>query len=140
VHQNLELVHEVDPDHLLVLAAHHVYKMDYSRVLAEHADMHADATVACIEVPLSDAAGFGVMGVDAQRRVTAFVEKPSGPNLPPGCGARDERVLASMGIYVFNTAFLYAELERDTTDASSSHDFGKDVMRPMVGRHGRCLT
>jgi glucose-1-phosphate adenylyltransferase len=136
VYQNLELVHEVDPDYVLVLAADHVYKMDFSRILAEHVDKHADATVACIEVPLSDAAGFGVMGVDAQGRVTAFVEKPSGPNLPPGCSARDDRVLASMGIYVFNTAFLYAELERDATDASSSHDFGKDVIPHMVGRHG----
>ena len=56
------------------LAADHVYKMNCSRMLAEHVDKHADATVACIEVPLSDAAGFGVMGVDAQGRVTTFVE------------------------------------------------------------------
>jgi glucose-1-phosphate adenylyltransferase len=136
VYQNLELVHEVDPEYVLVLAADHVYKMDYSRMIAEHVGKHADATVACIEVPLSEAAGFGVMGVDAQDRVTAFVEKPSGSDLPPGCSARGDRVLASMGIYVFNTAFLCAQLERDAADAASSHDFGKDLIPHMVGRHG----
>ena len=135
VYQNLDLVHEIDPDYVLILAADHVYKMDYGRMLADHAAKHADATVACIEIPLSEASGFGVMGVDAGDRVTAFVEKPDGRSLPPDCSPRDDGVLASMGIYVFNTAFLCAQLERDATDAASSHDFGRDVIPHMVGRH-----
>ncbi len=135
IYQNLDLVREVDPDYVLVLAADHVYKMDYARMLADHLDKRADATVACIEVPLVGAAGFGVMGVDGESRVTAFVEKPQGASLPPGCSFRDGQVLASMGVYVFNTAFLCAELERDAADAASSHDFGRDVIPPLVERH-----
>jgi len=136
VYQNLELVREVGPDYVLILAADHVYKMNYAQMLAEHVDNHADATVACIEVPLTDATGFGVMGVDDQGRITAFVEKPEPPFLEPGSNGRPDHVLASMGIYVFNTAFLSAQLERDAADASSSHDFGKDMIPHMVGRHG----
>jgi glucose-1-phosphate adenylyltransferase len=135
VYQNLELVREVDPDYVLILAADHVYKMNYAQMLAEHVDNHADATVACIEVPLTDAAGFGVMGVDDDGRISAFVEKPDSRIVLPGSSGRPDHVLVSMGIYVFDTAFLCAQLERDAADASSGHDFGKDLLPYMLERH-----
>jgi glucose-1-phosphate adenylyltransferase len=77
--QNLNLLREADADYVLVLAGDHVYKMDYSVMLAEHAASGADVTVACVEVPLADAASFGVMAVDAQGRVVDFQEKPARP-------------------------------------------------------------
>jgi len=136
VYQNLEIVREVDPEFVLILAADHVYKMDYTRMLADHVAKRGDATVACIEVPPADAAGFGVMSVDEQDRVTAFVEKPEDPQRLPGGNSPQDRVLASMGIYVFNTAFLCEQLERDAADPSSRHDFGKDIIPYLTGRGG----
>ncbi len=136
VYQNLDIVREVTPEFVLILAADHVYKMDYARMLADHVAKRADATVACIEVPLADAAGFGVMGVDDQDRITSFVEKPEDPQQLPGTKNQQDHVLASMGIYVFNTAFLCEQLQRDAADASSQHDFGKDVIPHLVGRGG----
>jgi len=131
VYQNLNILREANLDHVLVLAGDHVYKMDYAPMLAEHVTNAADVTVACIEVPLADARGFGVMSVNDERIVTAFEEKPSHPTPIPGQAGR---ALASMGIYVFDTAFLCAQLERDAADPTSSHDFGKDVIPFLVGR------
>jgi glucose-1-phosphate adenylyltransferase len=136
VYQNLELVREVGPDHVLILAADHVYKMNYAKMLAEHVDSGAEATVGCIEMPRSEAAGFGVMSVDDHDRVTAFVEKPDGATVLPEGASRPDHVLASMGIYAFDTGFLCAQLERDAADASSSHDFGRDVVPYLVERLG----
>ena len=135
VFQNLDLVREFRPEHVLVLAADHVYKMNYSRMLADHVQRRADATVACIEVPVEGASGLGVMAVDDNGRVTAFVEKPDAANALPGLPGRPGHVLASMGIYVFNTDLLCAQLERDAADAASSHDFGRDVIPYLIGRH-----
>ena len=129
--QNLNLLHEADADYVLVLAGDHVYKMDYSVMLAEHVASGADVTVACVDVPLADAVNFGVMAVDAEGRVVDFQEKPAQPTPMPG---KDGRALASMGIYVFGTKFLSGELERDAREAASSHDFGKDVIPGLVRR------
>lgn len=87
--------------------------------------------MACVEVPLREAANFGIVTVDASMRITDFLEKPQNP---PALSGKPDRVLASMGIYVFDADFLYAELERDHRDAGSSHDFGKDVIPNLVGR------
>ena len=135
VYQNLDLVREFRPEHVLILAADHVYKMNYARLLADHVARGADATVSCIEVPVQDASGLGVMGVDGDRRVTTFIEKPDGSRALPVCVDRPDHLLASMGIYVFNTDFLCAQLGRDAADASSTHDFGRDVIPYLVGRH-----
>lgn len=135
VYQNLDLVREAAAEYVLILAADHVYKMDYSLLLADHVDKNADATVAFVDVPLSDASGFGVLDVDSYGQVTAFVEKPDGPIRPTAHCGHDDRILASMGIYVFNTAFLCAELERDAADLVSTHDFGKDLIPHLVRRH-----
>ena len=134
VFQNLDMVREFHPEHVLILAADHVYKMNYARMLADHVEMRADATVACIEVPSESASGLGVMGIGDDGRVTAFVEKPDAPDVLPRLADRPGHVLASMGIYVFNTDFLCAQLERDAADPASSHDFGRDVIPYLVGR------
>ena len=131
VFQNFDIFRAARPDYFVVLAGDHVYKMDYSHLLAEHVESGADCTVACVEVPVSQASEFGVMMASASGLITDFVEKPSDP--VPMIGKPD-RVLASMGIYVFSAAVLYAELERDARDPASSHDFGKDVIPHLVGR------
>ena len=130
VHQNLDILREAQPDYVVVLGGDHVYKMDYSLMLAEHVDCGADMSVACLQVPLDDAREFGVMSVDARDRVVGFDEKPAQPVGLPG---RPDRALVSMGIYVFSADFLIDQLERDAVDAASSHDFGKDLIPRLVG-------
>jgi glucose-1-phosphate adenylyltransferase len=125
VFQNLDILRETKPEYVLILAGDHVYKMDYSKMLACHVEKGAAMTVACIEVPLSDACGFGVMGVDEHSRVVDFEEKPDHPTPIPG---KPDRALASMGIYIFNTAFLCDLLSCDAANPNSTHDFGKDII------------
>ena len=132
VFQNLDLIRRNRPKHVLVASGDHVYKMNYARMLAEHAERQADFTVACIDVPREEATGFGVMHVDDRQRVVAFVEKPEDPPAIPG---RPDRALASMGVYVFNAEFLYEQLIRDHDDPKSSHDFGKDLIPHCVDRY-----
>jgi glucose-1-phosphate adenylyltransferase len=131
VHQNAEMLREGDPAAVLVLAGDHVYKMDYARLIAQHARCDADVTVACIEVPVGHACAFGVVGIDANRRVRKFSEKPARP-VPMADKA--DMVLVSMGIYVFRADFLWRELARDADDTSSSHDFGSDILPAIVPR------
>jgi glucose-1-phosphate adenylyltransferase len=132
VYQNLDIIRAAGPEYVLILGGDHIYKMDYGRLLAEHASRQADLTVACIEVPVEEAKAFGVMGVDDERRVREFVEKSPQPKEIPG---RPGMSLASMGIYVFNARFLYEQLERDTLTPESSHDFGKDLIPYLVPRY-----
>jgi glucose-1-phosphate adenylyltransferase len=132
VFQNLDLIRRNRPKHVLVLSGDHIYKMNYARMLAEHAERQADFSVACIDVPRLDATEFGVMHVDDRQRVAAFVEKPKDPPAIPG---RPDRALASMGVYVFNADFLYEQLIRDHDDPKSSHDFGKDLIPHCVDRY-----
>ncbi len=132
IYQNLDLLRQLDPEFVLVLAGDHVYKMDYTRLLAEHAANGADLTMATIDVPIASASSFGIVGVDATRRVTSFIEKPADPPAIPG---QPGRSLSSMGIYVFNATFLYEQLIRDADCLQSSHDFGQDLI-PEVLRQG----
>lgn len=132
VSQNQDILDSYGADYVIVLAGDHVYKMNYALMLADHVALGGPCTVGCIEVPRSEAGAFGVMAVDEQRRIVDFVEKPADPPTLPG---RPDRCLASMGIYVFDAAFLYAELRRDMADPDSSHDFGKDII-PRVVREG----
>ena len=131
IFQNIHLLRKHAPEYILVLAGDHIYKMDYQRMLQEHVARSADMTIACMDVPLEEARGFGVMAVDEQHRVVAFEEKPEKPAHVPG---RPDTALASMGIYVFNAAFLYEQLVRDSTDPHSTHDFGKDLIPHVLGR------
>jgi glucose-1-phosphate adenylyltransferase len=106
--------------------------MDYAVMLAEHVERGAEMSVACIEVPLEDASDFGVMAVDAAGRIVGFEEKPARPTAIPG---HPSHALASMGVYVFDARFLIDELARDAADPNSSHDFGKDIIPKLIGRH-----
>jgi glucose-1-phosphate adenylyltransferase len=129
VHQNLDLVLAQRSRYTLVLAGDHVYKMDYRRLLEQHTNSGADVTVACVPVPVEESASFGVLGVDEHRRVCSFIEKP----LPTSLGATTQRqILASMGVYVFNTGYLIDQLCRDAGDEMSSHDFGRDILPRAV--------
>ncbi len=132
VFQNLREIRHANPDYVLILSGDHIYRMDYGRVLAAHVERKADLTVACIEVPLKDATGFGVMSVDEEDRITDFKEKPANPQ---PMADNPAMALASMGIYVFNARFLYEQLLRDADDPKSSHDFGKDVIPHCVKRY-----
>jgi glucose-1-phosphate adenylyltransferase len=132
VFQNLDIIRDYSPEYILILAGDHIYKMDYGKMIAQHLQMQADMTVACLDVPLADAKAFGVMAIDGGQRVVEFAEKPANPAPIPG---DPSRALASMGIYVFNAKFLYEQLNRDATDPKSSHDFGKDIIPYLVKRY-----
>lgn len=131
VYQNIDILRGYNPDHVLILGGDHVYKMDYGKLLAEHIAKSADITVGCIDIPVEEAQGFGIMSVDGDWRVTSFTEKPSHPDPIPG---RPGHTLASMGIYVFNAAFLFEQLIHDHDEKRSSHDFGKDLIPYLVPR------
>ncbi len=132
VFQNIDILRRHHTDHVLILGGDHVYKMDYSKLLADHVAKGADMTVACEEVPLEEASAFGIIGVDDAWRVINFTEKPDNPVHMPG---QPEKALVSMGIYVFNTSFLFEQLVRDHDDNNSSHDFGKDIIPYLVPRN-----
>lgn len=129
VYQNIDIIESYAPKFIVLLAGDHVYKMDYELLLQQHVDDDADVTVGCIELAREDASGFGIMHVDESNRILSFVEKPKDPPTMPG---KPDRSLASMGIYVFNTVFLFDQLRRDNSDPLSSHDFGKDIIPRLV--------
>src|SRR4051812_1240488 len=136
VYQNIDIVDGRDTRHIVVLAGDHIYKMDYERMLQQHVEQHADLTVGCIDVPRVEASGFGVMQVDDKNVIQSFLEKPKDP---PGMPGMPDRILASMGIYVFESEFLFDQLRRDAADPSSSHDFGKDLV-PHIVKNGRAVA
>ncbi len=132
VYQNVDLLRESGSDYVLVLAGDHIYKMDYGKMLATHAKSGADMTIACINVPIDDAKGFGVIAVDETDRVVEFAEKPDHPKHMPG---DTNKAFASMGIYIFNAKFLYEQVIRDAGDSKSSHDFGGDIIPHIINKY-----
>ncbi|MEN6566401.1 MAG: glucose-1-phosphate adenylyltransferase [Veillonellales bacterium] len=122
IYQNLNFIDSVNPDCVLILSGDHIYKMDYSVMLEFHKEKQADATIAVIAVPWEEAGRFGIMAADEQQRITEFAEKPKQP----------KSNLASMGIYIFNWQILRRYLLADGQNATSSHDFGKDVIPQML--------
>lgn len=130
VYQNLVTIRSYYPEYILILAGDHIYKQDYSLMLAEHIRNGADCTVACVEVPREEASAFGVVAVDENDRITGFVEKPRDP---PAIPDNPNHAFASMGIYIFSADYLLDALEADARDDTSSHDFGKDLIPRMVG-------
>jgi glucose-1-phosphate adenylyltransferase len=147
VHQNVDILRRQDPQLVLVVAGDHVYKMDYRRMIEEHIGRGAKLTVGCIEVPVSEASAFGVMRTDWRGRITAFQEKPESDVFTvPG---HPDKALASMGIYIFDAAFLFEQLREDAAMADSCHDFGKDIIPRLVAKgfevyahdfHGSCVN
>jgi glucose-1-phosphate adenylyltransferase len=132
IYQNLDIIRHHAPNFVLVLAGDHVYKMDYGPMIAAHVAQGADVTVGCIEVPIERANQFGVVTVNTVRRITDFIEKPPQPKSAPG---KPGTAFVSMGIYVFNTAFLYEQLMRDADDPKSAHDFGKDILPYIIKKY-----
>ena len=137
IYQNLDIIrNSTPPEYIVVLAGDHIYKMDYSIMLADHAASGRGVTVGCIEVPREEAKGFGVMAIDESRAIIEFVEKPADPPAMPG---DPDTSLASMGIYIFTADYLYRLLEEDAADPDSEHDFGKNLI-PKAVSEGQALA
>lgn len=136
VTQNIDIIESYGPKYMVILAGDHIYKMDYEFMLEQHVNDGADVTVGCLEVPRMEATGFGVMHVDKKDRIVDFLEKPADP---PGIPGNAKMALASMGIYVFETEYLFELLRADAADENSSHDFGKDLI-PYVVKNGKAVA
>jgi glucose-1-phosphate adenylyltransferase len=133
IYQNLDIIYAEKPKYVLVLSGDHIYKMDYGAMLVAHVESGAEMTVSCLEVPVEEAAGaFGVMKVDENMRVVGFEEKPEHPSEIPG---QPGETLASMGNYIFNTDFLFEQLQKDAANKESTRDFGNDIIPKVVDDH-----
>jgi glucose-1-phosphate adenylyltransferase len=132
IYQNMDIIKIHNPRFVLVLAGDHIYKMDYGAMLAVHLQKEANVTVGCIEMPVEKAHEFGVMDVDETQRILDFAEKPEKPPTIPG---KPQTSLCSMGIYVFNTEYLFKLLIEDHENKNSSHDFGKDIIPTAIKKH-----
>lgn len=130
VYRNLASIRDLEDSLVLVLAGDHVYKMDYRPMLEAHCARSAAVTIGCVEAPLEDAGQFGVLAVAEDGRIERFLEKPSsceGLRCPAG-----DSVRASMGIYVFDGAFLAQILHSDAAQPDSDHDFGTDLLPRLI--------
>lgn len=122
IYQNMHFMKMYNPEYILILSGDHIYKMDYAAMLAAHKEAGADCTIACMDVPLSEASRFGILNTRPDGTIYEFEEKPKQP----------KSTLASMGIYIFTAAKLFKYLELDDADPNSSKDFGKDILPTML--------
>lgn len=122
IYQNIRFMKMYDPEYVLILSGDHIYKMDYDKMLSAHKQSKADCTIACMEVPLSEASRFGILNTNPDGTIYEFEEKPAEP----------KSNLASMGIYIFTASKLYKYLELDEADPDSEKDFGKNVLPAML--------
>ena len=130
IFQNIYTLQQEKPDLILILSGDHIYKMDYRKLIATHLEGNADLTVAAIRMNRKLSREFGVIEADQDWRIIGFQEKPEEPRTLPG---DPETILASMGVYVFNTEILVKRLIEDAR-SDSTHDFGKDIIPSMVGK------
>ena len=128
IYQNIYMIEKDAPNHLLILAGDHIYKMNYSEMFKFHQERQADATVAAIEMPRESASSFGVIEIDKDDRVIGFDEKPHDPKPLPG---RPDLSFVSMGIYLFNTKTVIEHLRFDAL-RNTAHDFGKNIIPGML--------
>jgi glucose-1-phosphate adenylyltransferase len=126
VYQNLDYITARRPDVVLVLAADHVYSMDYRPFLDFHQASRAGVTMGLVNVPIEQASRFGVAATDEAGRIVGFTEKP----------VRPASSLVSMGIYAFSTRYLTQLLREDALDPGSAHDFGHSII-PLTVSDGR---
>ncbi len=136
VFQNIDIIAGNNVKYVIILAGDHIYKQDYSLMIQHHVISGADVTVGCIEVPRMEATAFGVMHVDEKDNIIDFIEKPADPPAMPG---HPDKALASMGIYVFETQYMFDLLRADAHNSSSSHDFGKDII-PHIVKTGKAIA
>ena len=129
VYQNIYAIEQERPNYVLILAGDHIYKMNYQKMLEYHQQMNADLTIAALQVDTEEAKSFGVMQVDEHNKIVGFDEKPAQPKTIPG---NTDACLASMGIYIFSTRFLFEQLLQDANTPGSSHDFGKDIIPSVI--------
>ena len=135
IYQNLNQITDENPHYVCVFGGDHIYKMDIYQMIKFHKKNKAQLTISAIPVPIEIAHEYGIIEVDDDWRLTAFIEKPkTTPKHMPG---RPDMCLASMGNYVFDAATLVREVERDAKDGNSSHDFGKDVIPYMLNNDMR---
>ncbi len=132
VYQNLYLLERSTADRVIILSGDHIYRMDYDAMVRFHCENLADATIACMKVPLEEASEFGVMDVNSTGKIVDFVEKPANPPCVPG---DPDHALASMGIYIFSRKLLCRILREDHGNPNSSHDFGKDILPNLIKSH-----
>lgn len=123
IYQNITYIDRYRPDYVVILSGDHIYKMDYSKMIAAHKENNADCTIAVIDVPLAEASRFGIMNTNPDGSIYEFEEKPAHP----------KSTNASMGIYVFSWDKLRKYLIEDEETPDSHHDFGKDVLPKMLG-------
>jgi len=132
VYQNIYTIEKERPEYVVILAGDHIYKMNYNTLVDFHQENQADLTVGALRVSVEEARDFGVMQVDESMRVIGFEEKKQEPKTIPGDA---QHCLASMGIYVFGTRFLFEQLCLDATKADSKHDFGHSIIPSIIDTH-----
>ncbi|MCD7782862.1 MAG: glucose-1-phosphate adenylyltransferase [Firmicutes bacterium] len=130
IYQNIAFIERYSPDYVIILSGDHIYKMNYDEMLEEHKKNDADATIAVLEVPISEASRFGIMNTDETGRIYEFEEKPKHP----------KSTKASMGIYIFSADVLIEYLRRDEADPASQNDFGKNIIPNMLADGKRMYT
>lgn len=132
VYQNIYAMEKERPKYVVILAGDHIYKMNYASMVQFHIERNAELTIGALPVTRKEAQAFGVMQIDTDQRIVGFDEKPKDPKTIPGT---TDTCLASMGIYVFNSEFLFEQLCRDATLAESAHDFGKNIIPSIIQSH-----
>ncbi|MEX2118633.1 MAG: glucose-1-phosphate adenylyltransferase [Pirellulales bacterium] len=133
VYQNIYTLEKEHPEYVVILAGDHIYKMDYLKLVEAHKAKGADVTVGALRVPVEEAVHFGVIQTETDGRIAGFQEKPaSGAKTIPG---DQKHILASMGIYVFPSRFLFEQLCQDATRKHSAHDFGRDIIPSLIATH-----
>ena len=129
VYQNIYTLEQERPDITLILSGDHIYRMDYRKLIDFHIQKGADLTVGAIPMPKETSTQFGVMVVDENYKIVGFQEKPENPKTIP---SDPDLILASMGIYVFNTESMVKRVVEDAKCSDSSHDFGKNIIPNMI--------
>jgi glucose-1-phosphate adenylyltransferase len=133
VYQNIYSIGSEQSNYVFILSGDHIYKMNYQKMLEQHAAAGADVTVATFEVGLDEAAGqFGVLETDESWRIVEFHEKPKEPR---PSRVHPDKTNASMGVYLFNTQLLVPILIADAENPNSSHDFGRDILPRIIEKH-----
>jgi glucose-1-phosphate adenylyltransferase len=132
VYQNIYAIEKERPEYTVILAGDHIYKMNYKSMVDYHLQTGADVTIGALRVTKKEATQFGVMQVDGEDRIIGFEEKIENPTPIPG---DDEHCLGSMGIYVFETRFLFEQLCQDATLLDSKHDFGRNIIPSLIDTH-----